>query len=297
MKILNFGSLNTDLVFSVPHFVRAGETLAADRTERFCGGKGLNQSVALARAGAEVYHAGCVGEDGGPLLKMLEQSGADCSLVEQREGLGGMAVIQVDEHGQNCILLYGGSNQAVTSRQIDRTLARFESGDLLLLQNEINGLAEIIEKAWKKGMRIALNPSPIGPQLKEIDLSKLSWLILNEIEGAELSGCQTPDEIIRQLHRMYPSCAVVLTLGQDGAIYSDRQTTERHGIYRVPVVDTTAAGDTFTGFFLASVMGGKTPREALETASKASALAVSKKGAAPSVPTMEQVKASRLELA
>ena len=295
MKVLNFGSLNIDLVFSVEHFVREGETLASEKMEKFCGGKGLNQSIALAKAGAEVYHAGCVGDDGGMLLEMLETSGVDTSLIRKLPGPGGMAMIQVDKQGSNCILLYGGSNQSVDSEQIAKTVEQFAAGDLLLLQNEINGLKEIVDSAFDRGMIIALNPSPVGKQLQEIDLSKISWLILNEIEGQELTGECKSEKILEKLHQKYPDCRVVLTLGKKGSVYFDGTEQLHQGIYSVPVVDTTAAGDTFTGFFLASVMRGETPSKALEIASKASSIAVSRKGAAPSIPSMEEVDAFDLK--
>ena len=284
MKVLNFGSLNIDMVYAVDHFVRAGETLSSDRLERFCGGKGLNQSVALARAGAEVLHAGCIGRDGGMLLDLLAASGADTRFVRQLDEASGHAIIQVDKKGQNCILLYGGANMQITEAFADQVLATCGKGDVLLLQNEINLLPYIVDKAYERGMEIALNPSPINDQL-----GKLRYFILNEIEGRELTGEEAPEDILREFRRRYPNAVVVLTLGKSGAVYDDGHTRCRHGIYKVPVVDTTAAGDTFTGFFLTAVTSGQEPEEALRIASVASSLAVSRQGAAPSIPTMQEV--------
>lgn len=189
MKVLNFGSLNIDMVYAVDHFVRAGETLSSDRLVRFCGGKGLNQSVALARAGATVLHAGCIGRDGGMLLDLLAASGADTRFVRQLDEASGHAIIQVDKKGQNCILLYGGANLQITEAFADpQVLAACDRGDVLLLQNEINLLPYIVEKAYGRGMEIALNPSPINDQLGKLPLEKIRYFILNEIEGRELTG-------------------------------------------------------------------------------------------------------------
>lgn len=289
MKILNFGSLNYDYVYSVDHILMPGETLAASRMETFCGGKGLNQSIALVRAGAEVWHAGMVGEDGEALLTLCRESGVDVSLVKSVSGKSGHTVIQVDAHGQNCILLYGGSNRSLTKEDVDEVFSKFGSGDMLLLQNEVNDIRLLIELAYDKGMQVVLNPSPFDNAVKACDLSKVSILLLNEIEGWQITGKRVPEEILEYLSAQYPNMAVVLTLGKNGAVYQDDSHRFRHGIYSVPVVDTTAAGDTFTGFFLAAVLRGKPMEEALELASKASSIAVSRKGAAPSIPMLEEV--------
>lgn len=296
MKILNFGSLNIDSVYQVDHMVRGGETISSLKMEKFCGGKGLNQSVALARAGAKVYHAGCVGKDGAELVKLMESSGVDCSFINVIDEVSGHAIIQVDKNGENSILLYPGANGQITSGQIDSVLSDFEEGDLLLLQNEINLLDEIITKAAERGLRIALNPSPIAENIGQLPLDKVSYFILNEIEGNDLTDKEDPDEIIEVLRERYPSSTVVLTLGSKGSIYDDGDTCCTHGIYKVEAVDTTAAGDTFTGYFLNAITSGVEPVKSLQIASKASAIAVSRMGAAPSIPTMDEVKASKLEV-
>ena len=257
MKILNFGSLNIDNVYSMDHFVRPGETTASLKMETFCGGKGLNQSVALAKAGAPVYHAGKVGADGQMLIDILGEYGVDTSLVAMTQGHTGHAIIQVDKKGQNCILLYGGANQEITTDYIDDVLAHFEKGDMLLLQNEINNIDYIIKKAAEKGMILAINPSPISDELVKMDLTSITYFILNEIEGNELTQETDPEKIARKMRQIYPGCVVVLTLGKQGVMYYDGTNTYTHGIYDVPVVDTTAAGDTFTGFFLSTLMQGK----------------------------------------
>lgn len=290
MRILNFGSLNCDNVYTVPHMVSAGETLSSLRMETFPGGKGLNQSIALARAGAPVCHAGLIGEDGEFLLELARESGVDCSLVEKRPGRTGHAVIQVDPSGQNCILLFGGANQQIDEDYIRRALADFGPGDLLLMQNEVSLPHRILELAWEKGLSIALNPSPSDEALCRCDLEKVDWLLLNELEGAALSGEAEVGKVPQALLARYPQMKIVLTLGKAGAVYQDQNCRFEQPIYPVKAVDTTGAGDTFTGFFLAAALEGRPIPEALSLASRAAALAVSRKGAASSIPTRQEAE-------
>ena len=183
MKVLNFGSLNLDYVYSVDHFVRPGETLSAASQALNPGGKGLNQSITLARAGAQASHAGCIGAGGEMLKQLLADNGVDTTWLLPVEALPGTAMIQVNRESENCILLFGGSNQCVTEEQVAQTLDAFEAGDWLVLQNEINNLPAIVDAAFEKGMVIALNPSPYDAKLEEVDFGKLSWLLVNEVEA------------------------------------------------------------------------------------------------------------------
>jgi len=289
MKVLNFGSLNLDLVYQMPHFIRAGETLSSTSFSRSVGGKGLNQSVALAKAGADITHAGMIGEDGLMLRDFLAENGVDTSLVRVVDQPSGHAVIQVEPAGNNCIFLYGGANQCITEAFIAEALSSFGEGDLLVLQNEINFIDRIISAAYEKGMQVVLNPSPIADNLKNLPLEKISWFILNEVEGAELSGETEADKIIERLLQLYPHAKIVLTLGGDGSMYADQEKRFRQSAYRVQAVDTTAAGDTFTGFFFAAVASGVKVEEALKRASKASSISVTRPGAAASIPTLDEV--------
>lgn len=291
MKVLSFGSLNLDKVYSVSHFIRPGETMAAIKLEEFCGGKGLNQSIALAKAGAQVWHAGSVGEaDGKVLLDALQESGADISLVRRLSCPTGHAIIQVNAEGQNCILLYGGANQQITREQVDETLSHFEAGDFLVLQNEISQLDYIMEQAGKKGMVIVFNPSPMTPELLKLPLQYVSYFLLNEVEARDLCGESVAEEAYpEKLLEQYPDAHIVLTLGARGSIYQDSTLRIEQPAYRVKAVDTTAAGDTFTGYFVAAVAAGTEVKQALDEAAKASAIAVSRHGAAPSIPLREEV--------
>lgn len=289
MKILNFGSLNLDLVYQMPHFVRAGETLSSTGFHRGVGGKGLNQSVALARAGAEVYHAGLVGEDGAMLRDFLRENGVDVRFVRTVDQPSGHAVIQVEPAGNNCIFLYGGANQCVSEDFIDEVLSAFDAGDLLILQNEINDIDRIIRRAAQRGMQVALNPSPVAENLQALPLEEIDWFILNEIEGAELSGETQPERVLDGLVARFPRAHIVLTLGSEGSVYAHGDARIRQSAFRVQAVDTTAAGDTFTGFFFAAVAAGAPVKDALLRASRASAISVTRAGAAPSIPALQEV--------
>lgn len=289
MKILDFGSLNYDYVYGVEHMVAPGETISSLDMEIFCGGKGLNQAIAAARAGAEVFMAGMVGKDGQLFMDICKENGIDSSLIRQVPGKSGHAIIQLDPNGQNSILLYGGSNRQMTKEYVDKVLNNFEKGDLLLLQNEINLLSYIIDKAHEKGMRILLNPSPYDEKLAACDLTKVSVFLINEIEGEQMAGEKEPDKILDALTEKYPEAAIMLTLGSKGSVYCCKGKRYKQDIYKVKAVDTTAAGDTFTGYFAASLLKGMPIEKTLKKCAKASAVAVSRKGAADSIPREEEV--------
>ncbi len=294
MKILNFGSLNLDYVYQVEHILIPGETLSSSDRTIFCGGKGLNQSIALAKAGITVYHAGMVGEGGEILLETCRENGVDTRFVRKIDGPCGHTVIQVDKDAQNCILLFGGANRSITREFVDEVLAFFEKGDIILLQNEINELDYIIDKACEKGMMIILNPSPYDKALDRCDLSKVSLFLVNEIEGYQITGEKEPEAIPAKVRSIYPKAKIVLTLGSEGAVYQDENKTYRQGIYKVKAIDTTAAGDTFTGYFIASILENMPVEEGLKLAAKASAIAVSRQGATASIPVREEVQAFEL---
>jgi ribokinase len=289
MKVFTIGSLNLDYVYQVDHFVCPGETIGSLGMNVFPGGKGLNQSIALARAGAQVIHVGKIGKEGSILRETLADSGVDVSKVAIGDGASGHAIIQVDKAGQNCILLYGGTNHQLDEAFIDEALLQCEKDDILLLQNEVNNLEYIMRRAHEKGMLIAFNPSPFDEHIQELPLSLVHWFLLNELEGMEISGQKEPEQIAAGIRRKYPDSAIVLTLGKDGVLYMDDTCCEKQGIFKVPVVDTTAAGDTFTGYFLAGISEGLPIKETLRIASLASSIAVSRKGAAPSIPWREDV--------
>lgn len=292
MKIVVFGSLNIDKVYSLEHFVCPGETISVAKMEQFCGGKGFNQAIALRRAGNDVFFAGAVGQDGGMLLDMLDRNGVNRRFVKQTAGSTGHAIIQVDVSGQNSIIILAGANGEITEHDVESVLSNFGKGDLIVLQNEISCVPQIIRQAHSKGMIIALNPSPYNDRITACDISCVDYLLLNETEGAAMTNTAAPDDILNTLHLRYPRLNVVLTLGGDGSRFQScdgRSFT--CGIYPVQVADTTAAGDTFTGYFLSEMLRHGDAAQALRIASAAAGLAVSRKGAEPSIPLMDEVAA------
>ena len=272
MKALVFGSLNIDYVYQVPHFVQAGETLASSGLARYCGGKGLNQAVALSRAGVETWMAGAVGSEGGFLVDTLREAAVHTELVAESREPTGHAMIQNTPDGDNCILIYGGANRSISSEQVEKTLERFDSGDYLLVQNEINLLPLILRKAKEKGVITVLNPSPMEAQLMRELLPFTDILILNRGEGR------------------YPHMTVVLTLGDQGAVLTKNGEILIQPAFSVPTVDSTGAGDTFTGYFLSVLMENGDAAKALEFAAAAAALTVTRPGAAPSIPVRQETE-------
>lgn len=295
MKILCFGSLNIDHTYMLNHFVQKGETISSTQLSNFSGGKGLNQSIALARAGADVLHAGAIGEDGKELLHEMEKSGVDIGLIQILPDVAtGHAIIQIDQDGDNCIILYGGANQKITIEYVDYVIEQFHAGDLLVLQNEINNLPYIIEKANEKGMKIVLNPSPMDYKIFELPLELVDLFILNEVEARQLIGVETMrcdgEELLTQVRNKYQTAEIVLTLGAKGAIYDGNGKRYFQEAMKEVVVDTTAAGDTFTGYLLAEIIKGKEIGDAMKYAATAAGIAIGKKGASSSIPYIEEVE-------
>lgn len=291
MKILVFGSANVDHTYQMSHLVRAGETLASHDYARNAGGKGLNQAVALGKAGSTVYFAGAIGHDGGFLRQELENANVDTRFLREVDAPTGHAIIQVDENGQNAILLFDGANGQITSEQADETLWHFDAGDWVLLQNEISSGEYILRKAREKGMHVALNPSPISREMLSWPLKMADLFLLNEVEGEELTGETEPERMLERMLKRYPQAQVVLTLGEKGAMYGAGQEKLFQKAFPAKPVDTTAAGDTFTGYFLTAFLQKKTVQEALRTAACAAAMAVGREGAGKSIPLYEEVEA------
>jgi len=294
MKLLNFGSMNTDYVYKVDHFVTKGETISADALQVFGGGKGLNQSIALSRAGEKVYHAGTVGKDGGLLLDILNRDGVDTSCVTVHEdSQTGHAIIQNDSMGDNCIIVFGGANQSVGKEQVDRVLSGFDEGDYILLQNEINELDYIIRQAAGKGMKIVLNPSPMNHKIFGLPLDMVDYFLVNEAEAAALSDAPGADEdtVLKSLIEKFPKASIVMTLGEKGSVYWDGGRICRQHAVPADAVDTTAAGDTYTGYFISGIIRGLNTEKVLYRASVASSIAVTRAGAAPSIPVQKEVEA------
>ncbi|WP_295883205.1 ribokinase [uncultured Anaerococcus sp.] len=290
MKIINFGSLNIDIFFRVNHIVRPGETISAQSIEKRAGGKGLNQSVALAKVFDKVYHAGSIGMDGAFLKDYLTGEGIDTRFIRESDIPTGNAIIQVDDKGENSIVLYKGANFDNDKEYIDEVLSNFDKNDILILQNEINNMDYIIKKGSEKEMKLVLNPSPITDEIKNFDFNKIDLLLVNETEAKEISKCDDIEKCIDYFRENYPNLKIVITLGERGSIFVSKDSKVCQNAYKVEAVDSTGAGDTFTGFFVAEFYQNNDIKKCLEFATKASALSVTKQGASISIPSMKEVE-------
>jgi len=290
MEIINFGSINIDHVYTVDHFVRPGETIKSKTYRIFSGGKGANQSIALARAGARVFHAGKIGKDGAWLKEKLHKSGVDTGLIETVDVPTGHALIQVNKEGENAIIIHGGANESFSETDIAKVLSHSEEGDCLLLQNEINSLEKILQMSKDKGLTVIFNPAPMTVAVKSYPLEYVDIFIINEVEGEAFTEQSQPNAILDAMQKLYPKSRTVLTLGKEGVIYADSDKRIKVEALKVETIDTTGAGDTFIGYFLAELLRGNEIEKCLQMGIKASALCVTRQGAADSIPKMQEVE-------
>ena len=292
MSILVFGSLNIDHVYQVEHLVRPGETLPSTEYRRFQGGKGANQSVALARAGADVFHAGRIGPEGLWLRDAIAAEGVNVTHVGLDDQPTGHAIIQVDPAGENSILLYGGANLTVSSDDAHYVLSHFGEGDWLLLQNEISSLPAILLEASERGLSVAFNPAPMTPEVLSYPLEGVSLFVVNQTEGEALAGTEdaSPETVVGALQARFSNAEILLTLGEDGSLYARDGECIQTPAVAVDAVDTTAAGDTFIGYFLAELLAGESVTQSLVLASRAAALCVTRPGAAVSIPRRSELE-------
>ena len=245
-------------MYKVAHFVREGETISAQEQNQFLGGKGLNQSVALARAGIFVEHAGAVGRETTEFHALLKAEGAGTTYLRVLETVSGHAVIQSCA-GQNCIIVYGGANRMTRPQDVDAFLKDYGPGDLLLLQNETSCVRYAMEQAREKGMTVAFNPSPIDGSLTQDVLALADVLFVNETEGGLLSGAPANENeaVLAALAERFPRVRLSFLPWEARARCTARAAwLLRQRAYPVKAVDTTAAGDTFTGYFLAGMIRG-----------------------------------------
>lgn len=289
-RIFNLGSVNVDHVYRVAHFVRPGETLAATSYSRGAGGKGFNQSIALARAGAAVCHIGATGGDADWLRTRLQAEGVEILHLARTGEPTGHAVIQVSDAGENSIVLHGGANLAVTPQAVSLAIAGARPGEWFLCQNETSSVPEALRIARAAGLHVCFNPAPMSPEVTSYPLECVDWLIVNETEGAELSGEELPARIVARLRDSWPGTSILLTLGAEGAICADAECVVRVPAPAADPVDTTAAGDTFVGYFLGTLAAGGTVRDALRWAVEAAAITVTRPGAADSIPLRSEVE-------
>ena len=288
-KIINFGSINIDHVYRVPHLVKPGETLSSLDLVTGLGGKGANQSVAIARAGVSVAHVGRVFKGDRWAVELLASTGVDTDNIALIEGASGHAIIQVDDQGENAIVLHGGANQSFSIADIESALNHNQQARYLLMQNETNLLAEAFELAQAKGIKIVLNPAPMTDNIKDLPLAKLDTLIVNRGEAEALCGAADIDQMTQQMAALAPQTRVVVTLGGDGAMLLANGEVTHMNSPSVDVVDTTGAGDTFVGYFLAGVAEGMNDHDALQRACLAGSIAVTRQGAITAIPDGSEV--------
>jgi len=290
-ELVNLGSLCIDHVYAVPSIVRAGETLLGHDPVRHAGGKGLNQSLAAARAGASVVHVGCVGADGLWLKDVLARAGVDVDGVRVCESdPTGHAVIQVTPDGENAIVIVGGANRRIQPTDVERVIERVGADGWLLMQNEINDVEDVIEAARRANVRLALNIAPVDGREASYVLDGVELLLLNEIEAAALTRDADPKRAIERLACERPRQHVVVTLGMHGVLYACGDERITLPAFEVAAVDETAAGDAFIGHLMAAWIENLPIRERLRRASAAGALAVCVPGAAPAIPNAASVQ-------
>ncbi len=290
MAIWNLGSINADMVYDMPHLPQAGETLAARGMSRFLGGKGANMSVAAARAAAHVRHIGAVGSDGRWAVDRLLEYGVDTRFIREVDTPTGHAIIAVDPQGENQIILLPGANRAIPPELVTDALAQAQPGDSLLMQNETSQQQEAAALARAKGLRVCYAAAPFDAEAVKAVLPNLDFLILNRVEAAQLTDAtgQRPADL--------PVRDVIVTLGAEGCQWFDTQSGTERSFDAVPVtpVDTTGAGDTFTGFVLAALDRGQPMAQAITLASRAAAIMVTRHGTADVIPDLKDIEDARL---
>jgi ribokinase len=285
MAIWNLGSINADVVYSVPHIPVPGETLSSTNRRVFLGGKGANMSVAAARAAARVHHIGAVGQDGRWAVERLLEYGVDTRNIAELDTETAQAIIMVDAQGENAIVLHPGANVKIPQTALQTAMAEAQTGDWLVIQNETNLQRTAAQLGKKMGLRVAYAAAPFDAERVMAVLPHLDFLILNAVEADQLKQAtgQSPDKL--------PVRDVIVTLGADGADWYGTSGREHFPAIKVDAVDTTGAGDTFTGYVLAGLDRGMPMGQAIAQATKAGALMVTRHGTADVIPDLSEVQA------
>ena len=290
MTIYNLGSINIDMVYQVPHLPVPGETLAAKIYSQGLGGKGANMSVAAARAAARVRHIGAVGADGRWAVERLLEYGVDTTHISEFSGVTGHAVINVDDAGENAIVLWAGANNLISTDQIGRALAEANTGDTLIMQNETSGQLDAAKMAKDLGLKVVYAAAPFDANAITLLLPYIDLLVLNEVEAQQLKmAIGKPPEALEIDN-------VIVTLGGDGCRWyanSAKLVTDFAAI-KVDPIDTTGAGDTFTGYVVAGLDRGMVMERAIHLASQAGALMVTRLGTADVIPDLKEIQDAKL---
>lgn len=292
--IFNFGSINIDHTYYVPHLVRPGETLASSEYTVGLGGKGVNQSLAIARAGGHVSHWGRLSSSDARVIEELTHAGVNVDGIELTHQPSGHAIVQIDPHGENAILLFSGANQSFTAERLASLMKHASPGDTILIQNECNGLNELIPLAVRHGCHVIFNPAPMNSDVASLPLEQCDLVFFNRSEAALLAGMPIEsgaEDLLTCCKQRVGGADVILTLGSEGAWYQRGDEVLFQNAFKIKAVDTTAAGDTFVGYFLAARQAGLVPSQCLLRASAAAALTVQQRGAARSIPTSNAVDA------
>jgi ribokinase len=285
MAIWNLGSINADMVYALPYLPAPGETLAADSLVQGLGGKGANMSVAAARAGSHCCHIGAVGADGKWALDRLTEYGVDTRHIVTGGVPTGHAIIAVDKAGENSIILFPGANRTITENQLGQALSAASAGDILVMQNETNMQAGAAKMGRDLGLRVAYAAAPFDAEAVQAVLPYLDLLFLNEVEAQQLTEAtgKTPDAL--------GIADVIVTLGAKGARhFAVDGTVSDVPALAVKPVDTTGAGDTFTGYVLSGLDRGLPIAQAMAQAARAGALMVTRLGAADAIPDLKEVQ-------
>jgi ribokinase len=283
MTLWNLGSVNADMVYRLPHLPGPGETLAATAHQKGLGGKGANMSVAAVRAGSHVEHIGAIGADGHWMRDRLADYGVGIAFLAEVGQTSGHAVVAVDEAGENQIIIFPGSNLAVDFAVLETILGRAAAGDWAVCQNETNAQEEFCRMAKQRGLRVCYAAAPFAVEAVRAVLDHIDLLVLNAVEAAQLEAAL--DISITEL----PVADIVVTLGGDGCRWIHGGQDRTFAAPQVTPVDTTGAGDTFTGFLLSGLNQGLGMEDALAIAQQAGAVMVTRFGTADVIPTRAEV--------
>jgi ribokinase len=289
MAIINFGSINIDHVYQVDHFVRPGETLDSLSYRQLLGGKGANQSFALAAAGADVRHVGRINEADVAFKQTFIKAGIDCRHLQCVDSPSGHAIIQVNTNGENAIVIFGGANKEITQQDVIKALSDTKPNDWVLMQNETSALKDVLEQARLHHLKVAFNPAPMTDSVMDLPFECIDLLIVNEVEAAQITGESELDNIIEYFKTHWAHAEVIVTLGKAGVIMLRKDALIKVDAFVVDAVDTTAAGDTFIGYFLSVYSQHADAKQALIRGCAASAIAVTRPGAVQSIPSKNEV--------
>ena len=298
--IVVVGSINADLVATVEHIPLTGETITGNSFQTHPGGKGANQAVAVARLGYPVKMIGKLGNDAnGDLLRShLQKSGVDTTAIQTTAGSSGTALILVSSAGENCIVVIPGANALVTAADIDANIATIREAGMVLAQLEIpiETVLHLAEVCSREGIPLILDPAPAVTLPRKL-LENVAWFTPNETEAAFFihnltpsAHANSPSEIATAL-KTAALHNIILKLGSRGAFLSSDTTEVQVASFPVKAIDSTAAGDTFNGAFATGLMLGKTETGSASFAAAAAAISVTRAGAQPSMPSLEEVNA------